>query len=191
MIEQLAERLEEAGVKAEKGTATSLVVGAQCEAIGDLSIQASQGEYRVEIGPHFHKHFDEDDPTRRLDRVFDFVLAVLADQVVFTVQYKGSAPVSIRMDDIEAGESSFASYFRGKLGLWERFGSLFNGRRESYQSFRWSGPIQSFVPPERENGKGTEQVVEALSRLSASEAVELVEQLKKEWVSDDREDGSS
>ncbi len=188
MMEQLRQRLVEAGVDTDDVAMSTITIRAKHDAVGDLEIRYRGGEYTVAIGPHHHLHFEGRTDAEVMDDVVVFVSEFVADRIVLTIGFLGREVVSTRLDHVEGRPLSVMIHSRGDPGSRAAASSFSVEQHESRKSYSWSGPVRLSRASPSDEDTAMAKIMEVISTMSLEEATELAKALEQEFGAEDRED---
>ncbi len=179
--EEVRRYLSAAGVDARLVSPSEIAVPAAHEEVGDIVLRWDGAEVTIDIGRHFHAHFESDETgPPASEHIAGFILEFMAGRSVLTAAYSGSHLLWSRVKHLESGSEWVVGFPAERLGILARVLRWIKPPRERTCSFRWSGPMASADAGQMEISAGAEAMAK-LSKLTPEELGQLVDVLK-DWI---------
>jgi len=178
---QIKQMLVEYGIHPTETADSKIVVRGVHKDVGDIVIQSENDTITVFVGEYYHQHLSPDESScEGIRRLADFVRDVVNDRIHFTVRFLNKQPVSVHQKNPDTGESSVVAFAVPKSPRVQSLLSPFRKSRETFLSFRWSGPLTGNDSPGQVPVDDGTRLADTLLGINADQMKQLADYLSQQ-----------
>jgi hypothetical protein len=101
-LEDVKQRLAELGIEAERVSESQIAIRAIASEVGDITVNAENGELTISIGTVFHHHYAADYETPLdVPALVEFIADFVNERSILTLWYSRSRVTTARVANVE------------------------------------------------------------------------------------------